>query len=377
MVFYHLLVPLSEYVGSFRVFESITFRALCAGLTAFLICLIVGPGIILRLREMRWRERMAAGTGSDQLDAINAATQKDGTPTMGGMIFVLATVVAAVLFARLDEPLVLASLWTLTAMGVLGGIDDRIKLIGAPDPRNGNRPRKGMYALPKLVGQAVIAVVAITWVWTAMRDVPGWAELHPLGLSGPAFPLGLLIFPLGILVVVGTGNAVNLTDGLDGLAAGCATIVILVMAVVAYLVGRVDMAPHLDQVFVPGAGELSVFLAALGGAVGGFLWWNAHPAQVFMGNTGSLALGGALAIASICMRQELLLFLAGFAFVWEAVSVILQVTSFRLFRRRVFKCAPYHHALQLRGWREQRVVLSFWIGSAACGVVALGVQRVL
>jgi phospho-N-acetylmuramoyl-pentapeptide-transferase len=376
-VVYHLLVPLSEYVGSFGVFESITFRALCAGLTAFLICLVVGPGIIARLREMRWRERMAAGTGSDQLDAIYADAEKDGTPTMGGMIFVLATAIAALLFARVDEPLVLASLWTLAAMGVLGGIDDRIKLIGAPDPRNGGRPRKGMYARPKLAGQAFIGLVAVTWVFVAKSHVPGWTDLQPFGLSGPVLPFGLLVVPVGVLVLMGTGNAVNLADGLDGLAAGCATIVILVMAVVAYLVGRVDMAPHLDQIFVPGAGELAVFLCALGGATGGFLWWNAHPAQVFMGNTGSQALGGALAVAAVGMRQEVLLLVAGFAFVWEALSVILQVASYRWFGRRVFRCAPYHHALQLRGWPEPRVVLSFWIGSAACGVVALGVHRVL
>jgi phospho-N-acetylmuramoyl-pentapeptide-transferase len=371
-----LLLPLSDHVGGFRLFESITLRAVCAALMAFLVCFIVGEGIIQRLRALRFGERI--GSGSDWLAQKHSAAGKGGTPTMGGMIFVLAALIGTLLFARLDKPLVLVALWTMTAMGVLGGYDDRIKLLGLPDPRNPGKKMRGMRLKPKLLAQTLIAAVACVWLWSEMKDVPGWATLRIPGLPGAVIPLGIGVVFFGIFTLVGISNAVNLTDGLDGLAAGCGTIVVLVMTVVAYLVGRVDAARYLGQVFVPGAGELTVFLASLAGALGGFLWWNCHPAKVFMGNTGSLALGGALAIAAVGVRQEMLLFVAGFAFVWEAVSVILQVASFR-YRggRRIFLIAPYHHHLEKLGWPESRVVMSFWIGSAFLGVVALGLTRAL
>jgi phospho-N-acetylmuramoyl-pentapeptide-transferase len=371
-----LFLPLSKYIAGFHAFESITLRAVCAAITAFLVCFIVGKGIIERLRALKMGERI--GSGSDWLAKKHTDAGKGGTPTMGGMIFVLAAVLATLLFARLDKPLVLVGLWTMTAMGVLGGYDDRIKLLGLPDPENPGKKMRGMRLKPKLAAQTFIALVAVSWLWFEMKDVPGWATLRIPAISGFALPLGVGVVALGVFVVVGIGNAVNLTDGLDGLAAGCGTIVVLVMAVVAYLVGRVDAARYLGQVFVPGAGEMTVFLAALAGAVGGFLWWNCHPAKVFMGNTGSLALGGALAITAVGLRQELLLFVAGFAFVWEAVSVILQVASFKWRHgKRIFLIAPYHHHLEKLGWPESRVVMSFWIGSAFLGVVALGLTRAL
>ena len=371
-----LLLPLSNHLASFRAFESITLRAICAGITAFLVCFIVGEGIIDRLRSLRFRERIASG--SDWLAEKHKNSGKGGTPTMGGMIFVLAALIATVLFARLSQPLVLIGLWTMTAMGVLGGYDDRIKLLGLPDPQNPGKKMRGMRLKPKLLAQTAIAVVVVTWLWFEMKDVPGWATLRIAAIPGAAIPIGFGVVAVGVVTLVGISNAVNLTDGLDGLAAGCGTICVLVMAVVAYLVGRMDTAGYLGQVFIPGAGEMAVFLASLAGAVGGFLWWNCHPAKVFMGNTGSLALGGALAIAAIGVRQEFLLFVAGFAFVWEAVSVIVQVLSFR-YRggKRVFLIAPYHHHLEKLGWPESRVVMSFWIGSAFLGVVALGLTRAL
>jgi phospho-N-acetylmuramoyl-pentapeptide-transferase len=371
-----LLLPISDLVPGFRAFESITLRAALAAVTAFLVCFIVGKGIIERLRALKFGERI--GSGSDWLAKKHLAAGKGGTPTMGGMIFVLAALIGTLLFARLDKPLVLIGLWTMTAMGVLGGYDDRVKLLGIPDPANPGKTMRGMRLKAKLLAQTFIALVAVAWLWLEMKDVPGWATLRVPGISEFALPIGVGVVALGVFVVVGISNAVNLTDGLDGLAAGCGTIVVLVMAVVAYLVGRVDAARYLGQVFVPGAGEMTVFLSALAGAVGGFLWWNCHPAQVFMGNTGSLALGGALAIAAVGLRQELLLFVAGFAFVWEAVSVLLQVASFRWRGgKRIFLIAPYHHHLEKLGWPESRVVMSFWIGSAFLGVVALGLTRAL
>ena len=376
---YALLVPLAKHIGSFRAFESVTLRAACAAVTALLICLIVGPGIIERLGALRLRERIASD--SKQLDEINAKEKKtkDGTPTMGGMIFVLATVCGVLLFGRLDNRMVVICVWTMIAFGVLGGIDDRIKLLGLPDPRHPEDPkrlRRGMDAKPKLVGQTIIALAAVTWAWLEMRHVAGWSEVR-LPFAG-ALDVGVGGFlAFAGFVMVGTNNAVNLTDGLDGLAAGCGTIVTLVLAIVSYCVGRRMLAADLGQLFVPGADEVAVFLASLGGGVVGFLWWNCKPAKVFMGNTGALALGGALGIAAVVVRQEILLVVAGFAFVWEAISVILQVGSFKLRGVRVFRCAPFHHHLQFLGWPESKVVMSFWIGTVFLSVVALGLQRVL
>ena len=368
-----LLLPLSRHIESFGAFGSVTFRAICAALTAFLVCLVMGPGIIERLRQMKWRERIASD--SDRLAVLHS--MKGGTPTMGGMIFVLATVLGTVFFARLSSRPVVVVLLITTAMAVLGGIDDRIKLLARPDPKRPGKTLKGMSARHKLLGQALLAIFGVVWMWIEMRHVPGWAELRVPGFPHLAVATGLGVMAFGAFVIVATTNAVNLTDGLDGLAAGCGTIVVLVMTVMAYLVGRADMAPHLGQVFVPAASEVAIFLSALAGAVCGFLWWNCHPAKVFMGNTGSLALGGALSISAVAIRQEVLLLVAGFAFVWEAFSVILQVWSFKTRGKRIFLIAPFHHHLQFKGWPESRVVMSFWIGTAFFGVIALGLQRVL
>jgi len=375
-VIHWLLLPLAQYIESFQLFESVHLRALCAGLTAFLVGIVVGPGIIDRLGQLSWRERIASD--SEKLKQLNEKAGKAGTPTMGGMILVLSTATGTLLFARLDQHLVLAALWTMTAMAVLGGIDDRIKLMRVPDPKNPKRLRNGMDAWPKIGGQILIGSIAMIWVWWTMADVPGWDMLRVPGFSGTELSLGAVMIPIGVFVLVATSNAVNLTDGMDGLAAGCGVIVTLVLAVTSYLVGHSGLAPHLGEVFIPQGGELAVFLCALAGGTAGFLWWNCFPARVFMGNTGSMALGGALAIAAMGMRQEFVLAIAGAAFVWEAVSVILQVGSYKTRGgKRVFLIAPYHHHLQFKGWPESRVVMSFWIGTAVCGVLALGLQRVL
>jgi phospho-N-acetylmuramoyl-pentapeptide-transferase len=373
---YSFLYPLSEHIASFRTFGSVSFRAACAALTAFLICLIVGPGIIERLAALRWREKTA--TESDQLNDLNKQAKKEGTPTMGGMIFVLATVCSALLWARLDNRLVVVCLWTMVAYGVLGGFDDRIKLLEIPDPKRPGKTLRGMAGRPKLIAQTLLGLFAVGWMWYEMRGVPGWTEFRLPFLPEDALAAAPLFILAGTIVLVGTNNAVNLTDGLDGLAAGCGTIVVICVGVMAFIAGRSTLAAEMGQVFVPGGDEVAVFLAALAGGTCGFLWWNCNPARVFMGNTGSLALGGALGIAAIAVRQEILLLIAGFAFVWEALSVILQVASFRWRGgKRIFLCAPFHHHLQFKGWPESRVVMSFWIGTVVLSVVALGLQRVI
>jgi phospho-N-acetylmuramoyl-pentapeptide-transferase len=370
---YAWLVPLSRHVASFRAFESVTFRAACAALTALLVCVIVGPGIIERLAALRWRER--TDTDHAGLNAINDKERKAGTPTMGGMIFVLATACAVLLFGRLDNRLVVLCLWTTVAFGVLGGMDDRIKLQGRVGPDG--KPVRGLTERQKLIGQWALALAVVTWAWLEMREVPGWSDVR-VPFLGPVPLWAPLALFFGAFVIVATDNAVNLTDGLDGLAAGCGAIVTMVLAVAAYCAGRRTLAADLGHLFVPGADEVAVFLAALGGGLAGFLWWNCKPAKVFMGNTGALALGGAFGVTAFVVRQEFLLLVAGFAFAWEVLSVVIQRWSFRhRGGRRVFRCAPFHHHLQLLGWPEPKVVMSFWIGTAFLGVVALGLQRVL
>lgn len=385
---HHLLVPLSEHIESLGLLRSVTFRALCAALAAFLICFIVGPGLIDQLRAMKLGEVIRSG--SERLE--QEAAKKAGTPTMGGMIFVLATGIATLLFARIDLAIVQAPLWATVALAVLGGADDRIKLLQLPDPDDPSKTRKGMSGRGKVLGQLVIGAVALLWLWSDLRHIPGWTDswlgfelgeyatwhgvMDLLGGTATWVVLGCML-AFGLLVTVATTNSVNLADGMDGLAAGCGIFVLLTLTLVAYLVGHVGAADHLGLVYVPGAEELAVFLAALTGATAGFLWWNAHPAKVFMGDTGSLALGGALAISAFAVRQELLLVVAGAAFAWESLSVIIQVWSFRTRGRRVFLCSPFHHHLQFKGWPESRIVMTFWVGSAFFCVLALGLLRVV
>lgn len=373
---HRFLLPLGEHIGSFAVFSSVSLRAACAALTAFLVCLVIGSGVIQRLRMLAWREK--TWTESEKLTELNLRAGKEGTPTMGGMLFVLATACAALLWARLDNRMVVICLWTMLAFGVLGGWDDRIKLMGIPDPARPGKTLRGMRMLPKLVAQALIGGFAVTWAWIEMHGTAGWTQFRMPFLPEEILFAAPVFIVFGTLVMVATSNSVNLTDGLDGLAAGCGAIVIITLGTMAFIAGRSGLAASLGQVFVPGGDEVAVFLAALGGGVCGFLWWNCNPAKVFMGNTGSLALGGALGISAVCVRQEILLIVAGFAFVWEALSVILQIASFRLRGgKRIFRCAPFHHHLQFMGWPESRVVMSFWIGTVVLSVVALGMQRVL
>ena len=360
------LLDLEGAVPGFGAFRCITFRALCAALTAFLVCLVLGPSVIRWLRTQKVGENIR--TGSDHLNGILQGAGQAGTPTMGGVLIVLAVVGGTVLFARLDNMAVLLALWTTVAMGVLGAADDWRKLTV--------RGSKGMSARRKVAVQSLISVVVVgaLYAHAPPAERPGAVGV-PLARS-MMFDLGAFYIVAGVFVMVGASNAVNLTDGLDGLAAGCSALAALALVPVAYAVGRHDWASFLHMPHVPAAGEVTVFLAAVGGACAGFLWWNCHPASVFMGNTGALALGGGLAVAALAARQEWALALAGGVFVLEVLSVVVQVAWFQRTGRRVLLCAPFHHHLQFLGWKETQVVTRLWIVAGILGLLTLCVLKV-
>ncbi len=362
---WHLLLPWEDVIPGVGAFRFITFRALCAGVTAFLICVLAGPFVIAFLRRQKFGENIR--TDSAALNAILNGSKKAGTPTMGGVLIVSAVLVATLLFARLDNLAVILCLWTTAALAVLGALDDWQKLTVPGSP--------GMPARTKLIAQGLIGLAATFALYchSPAAERPGAVEV-PL-VARAALDLGTFYVLAGALIVVGSSNAVNLTDGLDGLAAGCTALTALALAPVAYAAGRTDWSAFLHMPFVPSAGEVSIFLAALGGAAVGFLWWNSNPAAVFMGDTGSLALGGGLAVGAMAARQEWALAVAGGVFVFEAVSVMVQVFWYKRTKRRIFRCAPFHHHLQMLGWHENKVVSRLWICSAMLVLVTLAVVK--
>ncbi len=374
-MFYYLLGPLGKKYLIFNLFNYLSFRAAGAMVTALLIAFVVGPGIIRRLRARKVGQIIRAeGPASHQ--------GKRGTPTMGGVIILLATVIPTVLWARVDTRNVqfalLAILWT----GAIGFIDDYLKIVQGKS--------RGLVARWKLVGQCSLGL-ALGLLLYAYPVVP--AETIPATATTlPFFKYLVVNFTPAVFVVfvtivlTGSSNAVNLTDGLDGLAAGLGAIAAFGFAVFAYLLGRVDATSYLFLFYLPGAGELAVFCAALMGGCLGFLWFNAHPAQVFMGDTGSLAIGGALGAVAILLKAEFLLLLIGGVFAAETVSVMLQTSVYKYFKRtrgkeyadahKVFRMAPLHHHFEKLGWHETTVVTRFYILGIFCALLALSTLKI-
>jgi phospho-N-acetylmuramoyl-pentapeptide-transferase len=362
----------AETLSFLRVFRYITVRSAGAAVTALLFCWIFGPSVIRWLKELRF--------GQDYQDKAEAAggmtariLNKRGTPTMGGVLIVLAMDLSALLWAQLNE-LVLLTLLSLVVLAGLGFYDDYAKIT--------QQNNQGAKSWIKLSVQTALALFIGFYLWILPSTSPLISEImvpffkNPV-LSGAA-GVGLI---LTVVTIVGSSNAVNLTDGLDGLAIGCALIVTTVFLVLTYIAGNALFSAYLQVPFVPGAGELTVICAALFGAGLGFLWFNCHPAQVFMGDTGSLALGGALGIMAVLIHQPLVLLIAGGVFVAEAVSVIFQTCYFKYTRRRygigkrVFLMAPLHHHFEKKGWYESQVVTRFYILSVLCAVVALSTLK--
>jgi phospho-N-acetylmuramoyl-pentapeptide-transferase len=352
---YQFLVPLAKDHIVFNVFRYLTFRSFMALISALVISLIIGPWLIRRLRRMQ-----QGGESLREDTPERHRTTKKGTPTMGGVIILTAILGSTVLWANLRNRYVWIAMLAIAGFGLIGMWDDWSKI----------RRKRGIPARLKFSAQVVLALALLQIVYWQPPDV--WAPTLSIPfLKGWLVNLGWLWIPFAMLVVIGASNAVNLTDGLDGLAIGPIVMAGGAFGIIAYLTGNFRAADYLKILNVRGAGELTVFCAALIGAAIGFLWFNCHPAEVFMGDAGSLALGGAIGMLAVLTKAELLLPLIGGLYVVEAGSVIIQVASFKLTGRRVFRMAPLHHHYELNGWAEPKIVVRFWIVSFALALLAL------
>ena len=337
---------LGHDVRAFNVFNYITLRAVLAALTALAISFVVGPTMIRKLTAYKIGQ-------SVRDDGPQTHLIKAGTPTMGGALILVSIVISTLLWADLKNMYVWVVLVITAGFGAVGWVDDYRKVV--------HRNPKGLSARSKIFWQSVIALAAVAFIAYSTK-LPAQTELIVPFFKTVAIPLGAIGFMvLAYFVIVGTSNAVNLTDGLDGLAIMPTVMIASALAIFAYVAGNVVFSKYLQLPYIPGAGELAVFCAAIAGAGLAFLWFNAYPAEVFMGDVGALALGGALGAVAVIVRQEIVLFIMGGVFVVETLSVVLQVASFKLTGKRIFRMAPLHHHYELKGWKENQVVVRFWI----------------
>ena len=356
----------SDFFKALNVFGYITFRAICAAATAFLISIVFGSWTIRQLISLKFGQPIRTKEEVNKLFELHGA--KKGTPTMGGLLIIGSIVLSTLLWARMENPFVWLVLFSTLFLGAIGFYDDWLKV--------SKKNSKGISSRLKFGLQCILAAIFTIFFLTSPRLSEIAKQLYIPFLKEPLiFSLGWLTFVFYLLVIVGTSNAVNLTDGLDGLATGCTATVAATYAGLAYLAGNVRAAEYLQIPYVPFSGELAVVCSALLGACLGFLWWNAFPARVFMGDTGSLAIGGMLGAVAICCKQELLLVIVGGVFVIEAMSVILQVASFKMTGRRIIKMSPIHHHFELSGWKENTVIVRFWIVSILFALLGLATLK--
>ncbi len=355
---YLLLYPLHTEIGFFNLFRYITFRTIYATLTALLISFLIGPWLIDRLARLQIGQVV-------RQEGPQTHLKKAGTPTMGGLLILLALAIPTLLWADLTNLYVWLALLVTVGFGLLGFVDDYRKVT--------KRNTDGLKGRFKLLGQMAIATAAAVALYASpdydtTLTVPFFKELTP--------DLGWFYIPFTVFVIVGASNAVNLTDGLDGLAIGPVMIAAGTFLLFAYLAGNVKTATYLQITHVRGAGELAIFCGAMVGASLGFLWFNTYPAQVFMGDIGSLALGSALGALAVMTKQEILLAIVGGIFVVETLSVMIQVASFKLRRKRVFLMSPIHHHFELKGWAEPKIIVRFWIISVMLALVAISTLKI-
>jgi phospho-N-acetylmuramoyl-pentapeptide-transferase len=371
-MFYWLLYEqLYRVFSPLRVFRFITFRTAFASLTALFLCLVLGPWLITKLRLFQIGQHIRE-------EGPKSHMKKAGTPTMGGVLIVISIVVPTLLWANLANTYIWVAMFAIVAYGAIGFWDDLSKVRKKTNLGiTGRRKFLAQCVVSVLIGVSLLLLRAHGEYSTAM-NVPFFKSFKPSliidGLLGNPFTwiLGFTFFFLFIaFVIVGSSNAVNLTDGLDGLAIGLMIIAAGAMTVLTYTSGHAEFAKYLDLVRLPGAGELTVFCGAMTGASLGFLWYNAHPAEIFMGDVGSLALGGSMGVVSVLIKQEILLVFIGGVFVIEAISVILQVASFKLRGKRIFKMAPLHHHFEALGWTESKIIVRFWIAGLVMALFAL------
>lgn len=360
---FYYLSELRDVFFGFNIFKYITFRAGLAAVTTFLLCLIFGPFFIRKLKEFKIHE-IAKRKDCPNLDQFQHS--KEGTPTMGGVFIIGSILISVLLWADLTNRFILVTFFTCLYLAVVGFVDDYVKLTQQGKKRGLSARIKLLWEI--LLGCLVGAFIYLNPKTSTSLDLPF--------IKNAVVTLGIWYIPFVALVVIGTSNAVNLTDGLDGLAIGCVLIVSLTLAVLSYVTGHIQFSDYLFIPYIAGAGELMIFCAAIIGASLGFLWFNCYPASIFMGDVGSLALGGTLGVIAVLIKKELLLILLGGIFVLEAVSVIVQVFSFKATGKRIFKMSPFHHHLQLSGWKESQIITRFWIIAIILALLTLTTLKI-
>jgi phospho-N-acetylmuramoyl-pentapeptide-transferase len=371
LLYWLLFLKLQHHVGPFRIFRYVTFRTAFASLTALFTALIVGPVVIGRLRDFQIGQYIRE-EGPEQ------HKKKAGTPTMGGLLIVIAIVVPTLLWADLSNRFVWIAVFSVCAYAAIGFTDDYTKVTHRRNLGLTTRAKLGLQIAAAIIIGSMLITMQTYGMYSTSLNVPFFKQFHPdlvvrsLEHSPHLWPLAFLPFMFFVaLVIVGSSNAVNLTDGLDGLAIGCTVIAAGALTVLTYVSGHATFATYLELQRMPQVAELTVFCGAMVGSAIGFLWYNAHPAEVFMGDVGSLALGGAIGTVAVIIKQELLLPFIGGVFVIEALSVMLQVGSYKLRKKRIFKMAPIHHHFELLGWSESKIIVRFWIASLVFALFAL------
>ena len=358
-MFFEFLYPLVKYFTPFNVFQYLTFRSAYAALTTLLLCFLLGPRIIESLQRLKVKQAI-------RNDGPETHLVKGGTPTMGGVMILVSIIIAVILWQDFSSFKVWFCLGALAAFGTIGYVDDYLKVT--------KKTADGLSARVKFGAQIAVALAAaFILYYSGEEDI---TYLYIPFFKNPVLDMGPFWIPFAVLLMVGESNAVNLTDGLDGLAAGLLIWVFITLGILSYLSGRADFSAYLGIPYIEGAGELTVFCFATIGACIGFLWFNAHPAEVFMGDVGSLSLGGVIAVISLIIKKEILILVIGGVFVLEAASVILQVLSFKLFKKRIFKMSPLHHHFELSGWKESKVVIRFWILGGLFALIALSTLKI-
>lgn len=371
MLYWLLYQRLFPYFRPLRLFRFITFRTAFAGITALVIALVLGPWLIRRLQEFQIGQYVRE-------DGPKSHLAKAGTPTMGGLLINIAVVVPTLLWADLRNPFIWLAMFSVVAFGAIGFVDDFAKLRHRRSLGLNSRQKLGLQAGVGVIIALALIALAHAGRYSTRLVVPFFKSyrpelaIHALLAHPELYVLGFLPFiAFVVVVVVGSSNAVNLTDGLDGLAIGCTIIAAGALTGLTYISGHAVFAAYLEIERIPQVGELTIFCGSLVGASIGFLWYNAHPAEIFMGDVGSLALGGAIGTVAVLIKQELLLPFVGGIFVIEAVSVILQVGSYKMRHKRIFKMAPLHHHFEQIGWSESKIITRFWIVAGVCALFAL------
>jgi phospho-N-acetylmuramoyl-pentapeptide-transferase len=361
-MFYHFILPLKEFVSFLRLFQYITFRSAYAMLTALVLVLLLGNLLIRWLRALKFGEEIRAlGPESHKTKA--------GTPTMGGVIIIGSVLVSIILWGNFTNLYLIFLIGATIALGTLGFADDYIKSV--------LKRKEGIPARYKLLFQVLIALTAALLIYNFPSNREEVTNLYVPFINEEILDMKMAWIAFAVVVIVAATNAVNLTDGLDGLAIGSVIIVGVSLGIMAYLTGHSRIATYLRIPYIPEAAEITVFLSALTGAALGFLWFNSNPASVFMGDTGSLALGGIIGIVAVMIKKEIFLFIVGGVFVVEVLSVVIQVASFRIRGKRVFKMSPIHHHFELSGWSEQKVVVRMWILGIILAILGLSSLKIL